>query len=111
MLTDAEIEAALADDLPEQIAAEIRAAHWPRNDGAELILPLIIAIREIVTRLRAAGIGDASLRNALIHGPRRARAHYQELARLNRRLDTVKGDPELAREARIAIAMHKASLW
>lgn len=104
-MTDADIEAGLTDDLVDAVVAEINAVYGNRSGTLVMAVPTIAL--EMVTRLRAAGIGDAALRNALVHEPVRHRAYYAELARLHRELNRVRGDPEAERAVQLEIVGHR----
>lgn len=99
-MTDAEIEAGLIDTLAREISDELHAVRDVRH--GELIVPIVEICDDIVARLRAARISDATIRNVLVHEPRRAREYYASVRRLRPRLQTAlqAGDTATADEIR-----------
>lgn len=114
-MTNAEdlFEAGLSDPTVEAITRELSAAHGhsPKmhDAGADLIVSVRTAVRDVVWRLRAAGVTDEFLVEALVTAPARATDYYRELTRMNRELDAARtaGDDTRVQEINLQISLFR----
>lgn len=112
-MTNAEqlFEIGLSDPIVEAITREISAAHGHsyrlHDAGADLVVTVRTIVRDVVWRLRAAGVAEDFLAEALVEAPARAAEYYRELTGLTRELDAVRtaGDDQRMQEINLQISM------
>lgn len=114
-MTDAEIEAGGRDKLAEEVAADMRECRDGKScfgGRGDLILPAAEAVADVVNRLRAAGISEATLWNALLHEPRKNREYFAKLANLQANYEAAKraGNDQRAGEIAMTITMHRLTM-